>query len=150
MEPSPPVRTLCASSTRDTRAAHAALTPGTRLKQTLRDQGQLQEVAWSAYLVTLPLAPEPEWPLPGCSTCRGCSRRGLLGLRSRPPRRTGTRNVSGWVVAGLPCSVGATKVCGAACWAGSGRGGEVGTLHGTRPDASTSDFAGALDCFCLC
>ena len=56
MEPSPLVRTLCASSTRDTRAAHAALTPGTRLRQTLRDQGQLQEVAWSAYVATLPLA----------------------------------------------------------------------------------------------
>ncbi|CAI9178310.1 unnamed protein product [Rangifer tarandus platyrhynchus] len=60
---------LCASSTRDTERHMPRSPPGTRLKQALRDQGQLQEVAWSAYLVTLPLSPEPEWPLPGRSTC---------------------------------------------------------------------------------
>lgn len=165
MEPSPLVRTLCASSTRDTRAAHATVTSRHRSET---DPPGSRSAAESGLVCVL-----------GDAASRSRARAATAGARhllpspaaaaaavgvfwafaATPPRWTGTGNVSGWeqlekppdwVVAGLPCSVGATKVCGAACWAGSGRGGEVGTPHGTRPDASTSDFAGALDCFRLC
>ena len=66
MEPSPLVRTLCASRPSGTPVQRTPCSSaGTCLKQTFQEQGQLQEVSWSARaLVTLPLAPEPEGPVP--------------------------------------------------------------------------------------
>lgn len=66
MEPSPLVRMLRASRPSGTPVQRTPCSStGTRLKQTFQEQGQLQEVTWSAQaLVTLPLAPEPEESLP--------------------------------------------------------------------------------------